>query len=188
MVRSLSAFEIVVVSAVALAGAIALFNGALPESWLVVSIVFAAMLVIWIIVRDVSDFIIPDGPIVALAVIGATVRLGGVADAWQPELITLLLDGALCGGAFLIIREGFFRIRGYDGMGFGDVKLAAASGILVGMEGFAWSVFAASALGLVVALGLPLRRPGLKLDRLPFGALLAPACWLVWAMQLWSAA
>jgi leader peptidase (prepilin peptidase)/N-methyltransferase len=186
MVRSLSTFEMVVVSAVALAGAIALFNGALPESWLAVAIAFASMLVIWIVVRDARDFIIPDRPVVALALVGATVRLSGVADPWQPELITLLLDGAMCGGAFLIIREGFFRIRGYDGMGFGDVKLAVACGILVGMPGFAWSVFAASAIGLVVALILPVLRPGMKLDRLPFGALLAPACWLVWVMQLWS--
>ena len=187
MVRSLSAFEMVVVSAVAIAGAIALFNGALPESWLAVAITFAALLVVWIVVRDIGDFIIPDGPVVALAVIGATVRLSGTMDAWQPELIMLLLDGAMCGGAFLIIREGFFRLRGYDGMGFGDVKLAAAAGILVGMQGFAWSVFAASAFGLVVALALAALRPSMKLDRLPFGALLAPACWLVWAMQLWSA-
>ena len=187
MVRSLSAIEMVVISAVALAAAIALFNGALPGLSLAVVTAFVAMLAIWIVIRDVSDFIIPDGPVVALALIGATVRLGGAADAWQPELIMLILDGAMAGGAFLIIREGFFRLRGYDGMGFGDVKLATASGILVGMEGFAWSVFAASAIGLVVALVLPMLRSGLKLDRLPFGALLAPACWLVWVLQLWSA-
>lgn len=188
MVRSLNTIEMIALLSVGIAGAIALFNGALPGSWLSVAIVFAATQVIWIVVRDIGDFVIPDVPIVALTLTGAVVRLGGAGESWQSELVLLLVDGALCGGAFLVIREAFFRIRGYDGMGFGDVKLAAASGLFVGMQGFAWSVLAASALGLIVALVLPVLRPGRKLERLPFGAFLAPACWSIWVVQIWSAA
>ena len=114
-------------------------------------------------------------------------RLAGAQEDWSSEAGILLLDAGLCGASFMAIREVFFRIKGFDGMGFGDVKLAAASGMLVGVEAFAWSVFAASALGLAVALLVSLFRPGRKLDRLPFGALLAPACWSIWAAQLWSA-
>ncbi len=35
---------------------------------------------------------------------------------------------AVCGGVFLAVRELFFRLRGIDGLGLGDVKLAAAGG------------------------------------------------------------
>jgi leader peptidase (prepilin peptidase)/N-methyltransferase len=73
-------------------------------------------------------------------------------------------------------------------MGFGDVKLAAASGVLVGMEWFAWSVFAATVLGLAVAFLKSLLKPELKVNRLPFGALLTPVCWAIWIMQLWGVA
>ena len=149
---------------------------------------FVTAQVIWIVAQDVADFTIPDGAIIALAVAGTVVRFTITPDLWQSEFLSLLLDASLCGLAFLAVREAFFRIKGFDGMGFGDVKLAAASGVLVGMEGFAWSVFAASALGLAVALVVSVIKPERRIDRLPFGALLAPACWAIWVMQLWSVA
>jgi leader peptidase (prepilin peptidase) / N-methyltransferase len=188
MVRSLKAIEMLAILAACLVAAIALFNGALTGSWLLLAIVLVTAQVIRIVAQDIVDFTVPDGAVVTLAVAGAVERLLGVQDAWQSELLILVLDAALCGLSFLAVREAFFRIKGFDGMGFGDVKLAAACGVLVGMEGFAWSVFAASALGLVVALGVALVKPELKMDRLPFGALLAPACWVIWLMQLWGAA
>lgn len=186
MVRSLNVIEMLVLLTVCVGGAVALFSGTLSGSWLSVAIVFAAAQVIWIVLRDITDFIIPDTPVVALGLAGAVVRVAGSPDGWPFELTLPFLDGLVCGVAFLIVREVFYRLRGYDGMGFGDVKLAAACGVLVGLQGFAWSVFIASAGGLVVALILSLLRPELKLDRLPFGALLAPACWSIWVAQIWG--
>jgi leader peptidase (prepilin peptidase)/N-methyltransferase len=188
MVRAFSTVEMLAILAACLIAALALFNGALSDSWLLLAIVFVTVQVIWIVAQDIADFTIPDGAVIALAVAGIVVRFTMAADLWQAELLSLLLDASLGGLAFLAVREAFFRIKGFDGMGFGDVKLAVASGVLVGMEGFAWSVFAASALGLAVALTASIIEPERKIDRLPFGALLAPACWTIWVMQLWSVA
>jgi len=188
MVRSLSGIELFSILAAGAIGSLALFNGSLSGSWLSLAILFATMQVLWIALRDMRDFTIPDGPVVALAMAGAILRLSSAQDAWTSELPLVVLDAGLCGAAFLLVREAFFRLRGFDGMGFGDVKLAIAAGALVGMEGFAWSVFLASAVGLVAVVVAAWIRPGLKVERLPFGALLAPVCWSVWLMQIWSAA
>lgn len=188
MVRSLSTVEMLAILAACLVASIALFNGALTGSWILLAIVFATAQVVWIAWQDIVEFTIPDGAVVALAVIAAVVRLATTLDAISSELLLLLLDAGLCGSAFLAVREVFFRIKGFDGMGFGDVKLAVASGMLVGIEGFAWSVFAASALGLAVAILVSVLRPEHSMDRLPFGALLAPTCLAIWLAQLWSAA
>ena len=51
-----------------------------------------------------------------------------------------LLSGLLCGGALYLLREGFFRLRGVDGLGLGDVKLGAAGGLWLGWEFFAVAV------------------------------------------------
>jgi leader peptidase (prepilin peptidase)/N-methyltransferase len=148
-----------------------------------VALLVIAAMVGWIAWQDMRDFTIPDGPLVAIAVLGAALRLATTFDP-SGESLAVGIDALLCGGALLAIREGFYRIKGFDGLGFGDVKLAAAGGMLVGTEGFAHALLAASALGLALVLILSLRRRMPPLDRLPFGAFLAPACGIVWALSL----
>lgn len=184
MTRSIAIAELVAMLAAGLVCSILLFDGGTTGPLLSVTLPFATAMTIWIVVQDFRYFIIPDGPLIALGMTGVVVRLAAVPDAWSGGLSFLLVDAAACGGVFLVVREVFFRVRGYDGMGFGDVKLAAVCGILVGCEGFAWSVFAASALGLVFAVGLAVIRPDKCLERLPFGALLAPVCWSMWVMKM----
>ncbi|MGA0532419.1 prepilin peptidase [Hansschlegelia sp. KR7-227] len=138
-----------------------------------------AVVVGWIMWRDARDFVIPDGAAVALAALAFAARLS--ADGYSIDAaLSAAADGALCGGALWIVREAYFRLRGHDGLGFGDVKLAAAAGVLVGAYGFALALLAASLAGLGVA-ALRARRPG---ERLPLGALLAPAVLAVWAAGL----
>ena len=155
------------------------------------------LVVIQIAWQDLSDFTISDAAVLALGLVGLASRLGqGLLDD-EPLVRTLALaalDGAFCGGSFLLLREAYYRRRGYDGLGFGDVKLALAGGFLVGIEGFAWATFGASLGGLALALGL--RRTGGDTaggpERLAFGALLAPALWLAWILtvavpEVWGA-
>lgn len=137
----------------------------------------------WIVWRDVRDFIIPDGASFALGALALGVRLGTDGANWETALLAIG-SGALCGAALWAVREGYYRLRGHDGLGFGDVKLAFAAGILVGPAGFALALFAAAAAGIAVAL---MRRNALD-ARLPLGALLAPAALLVWAAGLDHAA
>ncbi|NHT74878.1 prepilin peptidase [Rhizobiaceae bacterium CRRU44] len=143
--------------------------------------VIAAMIG-WIAWQDLRTFTLPDGPLVALALTGAALRLSQAFDLPQ-EALVIAIDVVLCGGALLAIREGYYRWKGVDGLGFGDVKLAAACGVLVGVTGFAHALLAASAFGIAVVLALSLRSGAVAIDRLPFGALLAPACGLVWVLS-----
>lgn len=133
----------------------------------------------WIVWRDMRDFIIPDGASFALGALALGVRLG--SEGLNSETLLLALgSGALCGAALWAVREGYYRLRGHDGLGFGDVKLAAAAGVLIGPAGFALALVAACAAGIAVAL---IRRNALD-ARLPLGALLAPAALAVWAAGL----
>lgn len=140
--------------------------------------------------QDMADLTIPDDAIVALAVLGAGFRLADDASIGEPlagAALAMALDVVLCGGLLLVVREVFFRRRGYEGLGFGDVKLAAAGGALAGTSGFAWALLAASLAGIAVALfrGTRSFRVGAagSAEKLPFGALLAPALWVAWLIE-----
>jgi len=94
---------------------------------------------------------------------------------------TVVIAAAVCGGAFWAVREGFFRLRGIDGLGLGDVKLAAAGGAWLGWDLFAAAVFVA-AVGAIAFVAAAMLRQGNWMPgrRLAFGAFLAPAIWAVW--------
>lgn len=135
--------------------------------------------------QDLTDFTIPDSATLALGLLGLAWRLAAAraaGDGVAAELTLIALDALLCGGALLILREAYFRRRGHDGIGLGDVKLAAAGGILVGTGGFAWCLFGASSLGILLLVGRrALAAPGGTPEaRLAFGAVLAPALALGW--------
>lgn len=144
-----------------------------------------ALLVARIAWQDLTDFTIPDSATLALALLGAAWRIaaaGEMGEGLGAELMLIALDGLLCGGALLIVREVYFRRRGHDGLGLGDVKLAAAGGLLVGTGGFAWCLFGASLFGILLLVGRRAlaTRGGAPEQRLAFGAVLAPALALGW--------
>ena len=143
---------------------------------------FLLSMVMWITWQDIDDFSIPDAPMVVIALVGAAVRFMAVGDATGSEMVLIATDAALCGGALWLIREAYFRLRGIDGLGFGDVKLAAALGILLGTSGFAWSLFIASVAGLLLVAAAAVFLRKRDLDRLPFGAFLAPVGWALWML------
>ena len=87
----------------------------------------------------------------------------------------------VCGGAFYLLREIYFRWRGVEGLGFGDVKLAATGGIWLGWEVFPAAVTLA-AIGAILWVGgaTILSRSWSKDRKIPFGAFLAPTIWICW--------
>jgi prepilin signal peptidase PulO-like enzyme (type II secretory pathway) len=143
------------------------------------AVAIAAVVLIagWIVWQDASDFTIPDGAVLALAVVAGAVRLG--VDGAPVALV--LLDAVLAGGALWLLREVFYRRRGFDGLGFGDVKLAAAGSMLVGLTAFAAALLAASLAGLLFAAARG--APAVAAEgeapphgpRIAFGVALAPA-------------
>lgn len=136
--------------------------------------IVAAMAVI-----DCRQQILPDRLNVLLAVAG----IGQAILVGQPGLADAAL-GALFGFAVLAgVAALFRRLRGVDGLGFGDQKFAAAAGLWIGWELIAPMLLVASCSALVfVAIRSVKVR---KLDaamRLPFGPFLGlgtMVCWLV---------
>jgi leader peptidase (prepilin peptidase) / N-methyltransferase len=88
---------------------------------------------------------------------------------------------------FLALRVTYHQIRGRQGIGLGDVKLAAVAGAWLEWTTIpipiAIEIAALAALATIgtrqFARGRPLRATG----RLPFGLFLAPAIWLGWLLE-----
>ena len=109
------------------------------------------------------------------------------AAAQEPEamlsaVITAIGRAVSLALVFWAIRAGYARWRGRQGLGLGDVKLAAVAGAWLDWSMMAVAVEIATLTALVayllirVVTGRPLR-----LDhRLPFGLFFAPAIWLTW--------
>ena len=142
-----------------------------------------AMLAIAVI--DARHFIIPDelnaaGLVLALLSAGAQ-----RPDAVLAAVGAALLRGAVLALAFLALRVGYRRLRGRDGIGLGDVKLAAVAGAWLDWLTIpiAIEIAAIAALAVYVLRRHILRRPLDATGRVPFGLFLAPAIWLGWLLE-----
>ncbi|HEX9906118.1 MAG TPA: prepilin peptidase [Propylenella sp.] len=177
-------------AAAALFGAIAGASLAEPHRIAASAVLAAAMAAIAF--EDLRRLRVPDfwNALAAIAGLGAawfgaaSVGAGPVA-AVGAALISMLI----CAGAFLLLREAFFRLRGVEGLGLGDVKLAATGGIWLGWETFAVAV-ALAAAGALIWVAVQSASGAWTADRkIPFGAFLAPAIWACWyASELAAAA
>ncbi len=84
-----------------------------------------------------------------------------------------LLGAGLGGGAYLALKEGYRALRGHEGLGMGDVKMAAMLGAFLGARGVLYVSLYGSLLGLTVGVALILSgRASLKTP-LPYGSFLA---------------
>jgi len=138
-----------------------------------------------IAVSDMAEFIIPD--VLSLPAIPA-----GLIATW----LTMAQDGAehvvlqhlaaafAAGAGLYLIAEAYRLLRGYRGLGLGDVKLLMAAGAWTGLQGALFVVLIAcfAAFGYIAVQLFVKRRMINATTALPFGAFLAPSIWLVWAM------
>ena len=88
----------------------------------------------------------------------------------------------LCGGVFYLLRADLLPLRGVEGLGLGDVKLAATGGIWLGWEIFP-AVVTLAAIGAIVWVAVAAAHPArlaARAKEFPFGAFLAPAIWVCW--------
>jgi leader peptidase (prepilin peptidase)/N-methyltransferase len=133
------------------------------------ALVFAsAMIAVTFI--DFDHQIIPDVITlsgVPLGLASTFVRPLGFMDA--------AIGAALGFGLLLGIATGYRKVTGRDGMGGGDIKLAAMLGAFLGWKGLLVTVFLASLGGSAVGLLLMALGTGGRRTALPFGTFLAPA-------------
>ena len=138
------------------------------------SLCAAAVCLTAVLVVDGRWLVIPDVYVVALAVLG-------LAGAGQIGWATAAIGAALGGGLLAAVRWGFLRFARIEGLGFGDVKLMVAIGLLVGPAGVLWVVISASALGAIWILLHGRATDGAR-QMAPFGACAAVPAFLVLAL------
>ena len=143
-----------------------------------------AGLMLAIAVIDHRRMIIPD-ELNALAFIAGLIVAGAGADAPPATAIwQALIRAALMFALFFAFRAGFRALRGVEGMGLGDVKLAAVAGVWLDWASLPVVVEIAALSALAAALLARLRGAGFDPKaRLPFGTFFAPAIWICWLLQ-----
>jgi leader peptidase (prepilin peptidase)/N-methyltransferase len=138
---------------------------------------------------DARRFIIPDELTLAALVLGmANAGLDAWPEAWTAVLQSLgaaLLRGAVLAGGFLALRALYQRLRGREGIGLGDVKLAGVGGVWLAWATIpvAVEIAALAALAVYVVRQVAGGRVMSATARMPFGLFLAPAIWLGWLLE-----
>jgi leader peptidase (prepilin peptidase)/N-methyltransferase len=146
---------------------------------------FLALLMAAIAVVDSRRYIIPN-ELTAAAFALALLRAGTVGpDADWLGVVWAALRAAAIALPLLALMLGYRRWRGRDGLGLGDIKLAAVAGAWLGFATiFAVIELAAlSALGAYIVNGYVRKRPLKATEFLPFGLFLAPAIWIGWLIE-----
>jgi len=156
---------------------------------------FAALLMV-LTVTDVRERILPDevnffglgaGLLFSLftrPIDGSALWIANRWFAFPPPAPALSFADALLGaaagsGLLWAVSEGYFRLRGREGMGLGDVKMMAAVGAFVGLKRTLLTILLGSLLGSVIGIILiSVTKKGRDYE-LPFGTFLGAGALLV---------
>jgi leader peptidase (prepilin peptidase) / N-methyltransferase len=125
-----------------------------------------AMIVLFAI--DLRHQILPNVITLPGIVIGFALSLF-LPPGWLPSLIGILAGG----GILFLIGEAYYRWRGVEGLGMGDVKMLAMIGAFLGWPLMLVTLVFASFAGSVVGVGVLVSRRGGMQAALPFGTFLA---------------
>lgn len=131
-----------------------------------------------VIFIDLKHRIIPNGITLPGILIGMMVHDWNTPPMWEWKVLIDSLIGIAVGGGFLfVVAWTYEKMRKREGMGMGDVKLAAMFGAFFGWQQVLMILLFASVLGSVIGLLMvAIRRDWLY--QLPFGPCLAVAAYL----------
>lgn len=126
---------------------------------------------------DARYFVIPDGPLLCLALCGVAASLAQTPQ----ETAARLAAGAVGFLAIRAIALAYEVLRGAPGVGEGDARLFAVAGLWLGWEGLPGCLLYATLSALLSAV-IALREGTLEHARapLPFGPHLALGLWVSW--------
>jgi leader peptidase (prepilin peptidase) / N-methyltransferase len=129
---------------------------------------------------DARKFLLPD-----LITFGAVVSgivaapLMDAANAW-PAAAEAIARAACIAAVLAVFRSGYAWIRRSEGLGLGDVKLAAGIGAWLPLEAIPLCFGLATSSALLMVMFARLGgRSVTRTTRIPFGAFLCPALWIV---------
>lgn len=145
--------------------------------WEIIAWLIATTALIILFVYDLKWFLLPDRivfPLIGLGVLIAGVRIAISADPLAATYDTLASIGVLSGIYFLLYAYSRYK-NGEDRtwVGFGDVKLNLALGLLLGSWQLAFlTIFLANLIGVLVILPALVTKKLTMKTQIPFGPLL----------------
>jgi leader peptidase (prepilin peptidase)/N-methyltransferase len=157
--------------------------------------IFAALLIV-LTITDLRQRILPDkvnfiglglGLLLSLfthPVDGTAMWLANRLFDYPPPEAVLSFADALIGagvasGLLWLVAEGYFRARGREGMGLGDVKMMAMAGAFLGVQRALLTILLGSLLGSLIGVAvIAIGRKGRDFE-LPFGTFLGAGAMLV---------
>ena len=155
---------------------------------------FSSMMII-LIFTDLEQLILPDeitlggipiglGLALWVAVPLTVTRLIWLFRSDQPSeqlgsLAECLVAAVLFGGLLWAMREAYYRLRGVDGLGLGDVKMAAMMGAFWGVGQTLMILIIGSIAGAVIGTALIAIRRANWRQELPYGSYLGAAALVV---------
>jgi leader peptidase (prepilin peptidase)/N-methyltransferase len=178
--RALGIFILVLVALIAVAASLKAVPG--PAGYLGAAL---ALVMLAIALIDARWFIIPDqlsAAGFALGLINAAV----IAPQEMGQVAAIAFArGAVLALLFYALRALYRRLRGRQGIGLGDVKLAAVAGAWLDWTTMpiAVEIAALAALGVI---SVRYYASGRRLDaalKFPFGLFLAPSIWVCWLLE-----
>jgi leader peptidase (prepilin peptidase) / N-methyltransferase len=157
--------------------------------------IFSAIMVV-LVFTDLRERILPDvvnytGFALGLILSFFTSPIDGTALAiakrlfdYPPPAPVLSFADALLGaaagsGLLWLVSEVYFRLRGREGMGLGDVKMMLMAGAFLGLKRTLLTIFAGSVLGSILGIVVIISRRKDSDYELPFGTFLGMAALLV---------
>jgi leader peptidase (prepilin peptidase)/N-methyltransferase len=157
--------------------------------------IFSALMVV-LVFTDIRERILPDvvnysgfaaGLLLSLvtkSADGSALWLSNRMFDFPPPVPALSLADALLGaalgsGLLWLVAEAYFRLRGREGMGFGDVKMMLMAGAFLGLKRTLLTILVGSVLGSVLGLAFMVARRKESDYELPFGSFLGMAAVLV---------
>jgi leader peptidase (prepilin peptidase)/N-methyltransferase len=159
--------------------AVALISAAtLPLSVALASTVLGALMIAGADI-DARTYLLPDFVTLGAFVCGVLVQFA--LDPFSPtEAAGLALArGAATAMVLALVRWGYTAKRGREGIGLGDVKLAAAIGAWLPVEAIPVCFLLATGTAFVTVLLARLRGESFdRTTRIPFGTFLCPSLWL----------
>ena len=134
---------------------------------------------------DARSYILPD--LVTLGALAGGLLAAAVMEPFSPWLAVAaaVARAAVTAGVLAAVGSVHRRLSGIEGLGLGDVKLAAAIGAWLPAEAIPFCFALATAAALAFVLLSRLRGHAIaRTTRIPFGAFLCPALWLAFFASL----
>ena len=152
-----------------------------PDSAQAAAAGFLGWLLVLLVVMDLRYRILPD-------VLTATLLASGLLAALilpTIDLVEASFGAVVGGGSFLLLRFLYYRFRGTEGLGLGDVKMMAGLGAWFGPSWLPLLVLVAATTGLLSAF-LNAWKNGTEVSAtmiVPFGAYLGGGAVLLWSLK-----